>query len=104
MYHQPVLAAVVIAGTHASSAPPASASPCRQSDRQNTPQNPEAERATLALDERSSKTNLWFKRERSDREISLASRPPAASCPRRSRTQGYGYSLSRALGNCRLAS
>ena len=76
--HQWVLAAVVITGLMLLSAPPAPASPCRQPDRQNTPQNPEAERATLALDERSSKTNLWFKRETGHREISLVFK--AAGC------------------------
>jgi hypothetical protein len=80
---QAVLAAVVITGLMLLSAPVASAAPCRQPDRQSTPQNAESERATLALDERSSKTHLWFKRETGHREISLVFKATGCELPTR---------------------
>jgi hypothetical protein len=83
MYDKPVLAAAVITGLMLLSAPPASAAPCGQPDRQNTPQDAQGARATLTLDERSSKTHLWFKRETGHREISLVFRAAGCDLPSR---------------------
>jgi hypothetical protein len=79
MCKNPVLAAAVITGLMLLGAPPASAVPCGEADRQNA----EPARATLALDERSSKTHLWFKRETGHREISLVFRTTGCDLPSR---------------------
>ena len=83
MYGKSVLAAAVIIGLTLLSAPPASAAPCGQPDRQNTPQNAQRARATLTLDEKSSKTHLWFKRETGHRKISLVFRATGCDLPNR---------------------
>ncbi len=83
MYDKSVLATAVIIGLTLLSAPPASADPCGQPDRQNTPQNAQLARAALTLDEKSSKTHLWFKRETGHREISLVFRATGCDLPNR---------------------
>jgi hypothetical protein len=67
MYDKAVLAGAVITGVMLLTAPPASATPCGQFDGQSG----QRARATLTLDEKSSKTHLWFKRETGHRTISL---------------------------------
>ena len=78
MYDKSVLAAVVITGLMLLSATPASAAPCGQPNRQNAP----PARATLTLDEKSSKTHLLFKRETGHREISLVFIAAGCDLPR----------------------
>jgi hypothetical protein len=83
MFDKPVLAAVVIIGLMLSCVRSASAAPCGQPDRQNAPQDAQPARATLTLDEKSSKTHLWFKRETGHREISLVFRAAGCDLPTR---------------------
>lgn len=89
MYDKSVLAAVVITGLMLLSAPPAYSAPCGQPNSQNTPNDAQPARATITLDEKSSKTHLLFKRETGHREISLV-------------FSATGCDLPRALGKPRL--